>query len=42
VDFAEEHGVTYFQLKEANLWLRDDKLLNKSGRSYQIVIPSGK
>ena len=42
VDFAEEHGVTYFQLKEANLWLRDDKLLNKNGRTYQIVIPNGK
>lgn len=42
VDFAEEHGVSYFQLKEANLWLRDNKLLNKAGRTYKIIIPSGK
>lgn len=42
VDFAEEHGVSYFQLKEANLWLRDNKLLNKSGKTYRIIIPSGK
>lgn len=42
VDFAEEHGVSYFQLKEANLWLRDNKLLNKAGHTYKIIIPSGK
>lgn len=42
VDFAEEHGVSYFQLKEANLWLRDSKLLNKSGHTYRIIIPDGK
>lgn len=42
VDFAEEHGVTYYQLKEANLWLRDNKLLNKAGHTYKIIIPSGK
>ena len=39
VDFAIEHGVTYRQLKEANLWLRDNKLLNKAGYTYKIVIP---
>lgn len=38
-DFAEKHGTTYFLLKEANLWLRDDKLTNKSGKTYKIVIP---
>ncbi|MCR5352460.1 MAG: transglycosylase SLT domain-containing protein [Bacteroidales bacterium] len=41
-DFAEEHGTTYFFLKEANLWLRSDKLTNKSGKTYQIVIPNSK
>jgi len=40
VDFAEENGVSYRQLKEANLWLRGDKLVNKAGRTYQIIIPS--
>lgn len=39
VDFAEENGVSYAQLKEANLWLRSDKLTNKEGKTYQIVIP---
>ena len=39
VDFAEQNGVSYAQLKGANLWLRDDKLLNKAGRKYDIIIP---
>ena len=38
-DFAEEHGTTYFFLKEANLWLRSDKLTNKAGKTYKIAIP---
>lgn len=42
VDFAQEHGVSYYQLKEANLWLRDNKLLNKAANTYKIIIPSGK
>ena len=39
-DFAEQHGSTYFFVKEANLWLRSDKLTNKSGKTYQIIIPT--
>ena len=39
-DFAEEHGTTYFFLKEANLWLRSDKLTNKASKTYKIVIPA--
>ncbi|MBR1926779.1 MAG: lytic transglycosylase domain-containing protein [Bacteroidales bacterium] len=42
VDFAEKHGCSYFQLKEANLWLRDSKLLNKAGKTYEIIIPGDK
>ena len=38
-DFAEEHGTTYFFLKEANLWLRGDKLTNKAAKTYKVVIP---
>lgn len=38
-DFAEKYGVSYKQIKEANLWLRSDKLTNKNGRTYQIIIP---
>ena len=39
-DFAEEHGTTYYFLKEANLWLRSDKLTNKSAKTYRIDIPA--
>lgn len=39
VAFAKEHGTTYFALKEANLWLRSDKLTNKEGKTYEIIIP---
>ena len=39
VDFALEHGTTYARLKEANLWLRDDKLTNKSNKTYRIILP---
>lgn len=39
VDFAEEHGVSYAQLKRVNLWLRDNKLTNKDRKTYRIVIP---
>ena len=42
VDFAEKNGCSYFQLKEANLWLRDNKLVNKAGHTYTIIIPSDK
>ena len=42
VDFAKENGCSYMQLKEANLWLRDNKLVNKAGHTYKILIPSDK
>ena len=42
VKFAEDNGVTYAQLKRANLWLRDSKLTNKEGKSYVIAIPTGR
>lgn len=40
--FAKEHGTTYSRLKSENLWLRDNKLLNKENRSYIILIPGDK
>lgn len=40
VDFAKEHGVSYYALKSANLWLRSEKLSNPSGKAYRIIIPS--
>ena len=39
VDFALQHGTTYARLKEANLWLRDEKLTNKGHKAYKVVIP---
>ena len=39
VEFAESHGVSYAELKRANLWLRDNKLTNKEKRTYSIAIP---
>lgn len=39
VDFAEEYGTTYAKLKAANLWLRDIRLDNPSGKNYNIIIP---
>ncbi len=39
VEFAEKYGVSYAELKRANLWLRDDHLTNKEQRTYSIAIP---
>ena len=39
VEFAKEHGVSFAQLKRANLWLRESKLNNTTHRSYEIIIP---
>ena len=38
--FAKSKGVTYAQLKDANPWLRDSSLQNKSGRTYVLKIPT--
>lgn len=38
-DFAHAHGCSYAQLIEANPWLRETSLQNKSGRTYKILIP---
>ena len=38
--FAQQHGVTYAQLKEFNSWLRDRKLTNNSGKTYTVLIPT--
>lgn len=40
VEFAKKYGVSYAELKRANLWLRDDKLTNKEKRTYSIAIPA--
>ena len=42
VKFAEDHKISYADLKRANLWLREYKLNNKSHRTYYIDIPDVK
>lgn len=37
--FARSYGITYAQLKDANPWLRDRFLENKSRRTYKLHIP---
>lgn len=39
VGFAERYGVTYAQLRQANPWLRDTKLVAAKGKTYTIAIP---
>ncbi len=39
-DFARQNGITYRELKDANPWLRQTNLENKSGRTYKVWIPS--
>ncbi len=42
VTLAEENGVTYAELKRANLWLRGSELINKAGKTYKVIIPGRK
>ena len=39
-NFAKQHGISYRELKDANPWLRQDFLQNKSGRTYVLKIPT--
>ncbi|WP_300851613.1 lytic transglycosylase domain-containing protein [uncultured Bacteroides sp.] len=38
--YARSRGITYAQLKDANPWLRDTSLQNKSRRTYVLKIPT--
>lgn len=38
-DWAKKRGITYQQLREANPWIRDKSLPNKSGKTYRVRIP---
>jgi hypothetical protein len=37
--WAKQHDITFYQLKEANLWIRDKSLPNKTGKTYKVRIP---
>ena len=39
-EYAKSQGITYAQLRDANPWLRDTSLMNKSGRTYILKIPT--
>lgn len=39
-DFAKKQGITYAQLRDANPWLRETSLKNKSGKTYVLLIPT--
>lgn len=38
-DFAMKQGINYKILKIHNPWLRENKLINETGKKYQIIIP---
>lgn len=38
-DFAKKQGINYKILKIHNPWLRENTLLNETGKKYQIIIP---
>lgn len=38
-DFALRHGTDYRTLKLLNPWLREDHLTNKSGKTYEVLLP---
>ena len=37
--FAEEHHITYRELRNLNPWIQNNKLTVASGKSYEIAIP---
>ena len=39
-DYAKSQGITYAQLRDANPWLRDTSLRNKTGKTYTLHIPT--
>lgn len=38
--WAADHGITYAQLRDANPWIRDKTLPNKTGKTYTVKIPT--
>jgi hypothetical protein len=37
--WAAQYGLTYYQLKDFNIWLRDRKLTNSKSVEYMIQVP---
>lgn len=40
--WAKKHGITYSQLKDANMWIRDKTLPNRTGKTYRVRVPKQK
>jgi len=39
VDFAKQAGISFYDLKEYNTWIRNDSLVNVEGKTYKVAIP---
>ena len=39
-DFAKQQRITYAQLRDANPWLREQSLKNRTGKTYVLQIPT--
>jgi membrane-bound lytic murein transglycosylase D len=39
VDFAKDKGISFYDLKTYNLWIRNDSLENAGGKAYKVSIP---
>ncbi|MFT3752947.1 MAG: lytic transglycosylase domain-containing protein [Paludibacter sp.] len=37
--WASQYGISYYQLKDFNVWLRDRKLTNSNKREYVVQVP---
>lgn len=37
--WAQDHGVSYAQLREENPWIRAKQLTNKDGKTYKVRVP---
>lgn len=40
VDWAIEQGITYAQLRDANPWIRSNRLPNAGGKTYRVRVPN--
>ncbi len=40
VEWAKRYNLSYAQLRDANPWIRAQKLTNKQGKTYRVRIPS--
>jgi len=39
VTFAKEQGISFYDLKNNNSWIRSDSLVNVDGKAYPVAIP---